>query len=194
MAKHLPGNDSQYSVQKLSTKSRFFLNSLPQDGDLLLYLHPENILVQVIVVTVAVPIVTHCVEIVMSINAHPLVIAVAAMLGAHSSMTLVVRLPCDGQEGRNERFLHISEAELVGDLGDWLAQLVGELDVVVLAQLLLPEVAIGDALLQVGVGEEVLPVEARRALLLWALVSCKHCAGVIKGSLPRYQDPNGRGG
>jgi hypothetical protein len=65
----------------------------------------------------------------------------------------------------HKRLLDVGEAEAVRDLGNGLAELVGELDILVVRQLALPKPAVGDALVQVRVREVVLAVEARGAFL-----------------------------
>jgi len=61
--------------------------------------------------------------------------------------------------------LHVGEAEVVGDVGDGTAELVREVDLLVVGELFLPEVAVGLALIEAWVGKEVLSVESGRTFL-----------------------------
>ena len=76
-----------------------------------------------------------------------------------------LRPPRYREEGRDEGLLYVRETEVVGDLRNGPAQLVGKLDLLVVGQLRLPELAVRDPLLQVWVREVVFPVEARWAFL-----------------------------
>jgi len=69
--------------------------------------------------------------------------------------------------------LDVGKAEVVRDVCDGVAKLVGELDFLVVGELLLPELAVGYALLEVWVGEEVQPVEARRSFLVRSVTACR---------------------
>jgi hypothetical protein len=124
------------------------LHPLPQDGHLFLDFNPQDQVIQPIIVRP---------------NTDP---AVLDLLSGHS---LPFRRPSrfSGEHDQrcHKRLLDVGEAEAVRDLGNGLAELVGELDVLVVRQLALPEPAVGDALVQVGVREVVLAVEARGAFL-----------------------------
>lgn len=65
----------------------------------------------------------------------------------------------------HECFLDIGKAKGVGDFRNGHAQLVREVDILIsaLLELGLPEVAIMDSLLQIGVGEEELAIEPARS-------------------------------
>jgi hypothetical protein len=62
--------------------------------------------------------------------------------------------------------LHIGKAKVVGNLSDCVTELVGELDFRIIRKLRLPVLAVGDALIEIRIGEEILAVEATRAFLV----------------------------
>ena len=94
------------------------------------------------------------------LDLSPQEIPIKAMVRVGRDRLVVVLLRRNGQQRRHEGFLDVGEAEPVRDLGDGRAQLVGELDVLVVRQLGLPEPAVPDPLREVGVREQVFPVEA----------------------------------
>ena len=70
----------------------------------------------------------------------------------------------NSQKGGDKGFLDVGEAELVRDLCNGRAQLIRKLNVFIVRQLSLPVLAILDPLLEVGVREKVLSVEAAWSL------------------------------
>jgi hypothetical protein len=57
----------------------------------------------------------------------------------------------DGQESSNERLLNVRKAELVSNLGNCLAQLIRKLNIFIISELLLPEMAVCDTLFKIGI-------------------------------------------
>jgi hypothetical protein len=54
------------------------------------------------------------------------------------TIAAVVRIPGQVEQSRNESFLQVSEAEVLGDLCDGVAELDGEVDALLVLELLLP--------------------------------------------------------
>lgn len=122
-------------------------HSFAQNLDLLLYFNPQDILLKAVSVS----------------DRHYTSPAVRHLLGHHILIIGpgTVGPPGDGQQSGHKGFLHIRKAKVVRDLGDRCAKLIREVDVLIAGKLGLPELAVGDALLQVWIGEVVFPVEAR---------------------------------
>ena len=189
VANRIPNQQSTERNFARSKRCCLILDSLTEDGDLFLHLNPEYVFVQVIVVTAVTAIIIFIVviavviaviifisreDIIVRLNTDPLVLTATVRYRVTGMTTACVALLCDNdiirlardsQQRGDKCLLHIREAELVRNLGDGLAQLVREFDLIAVAELLLPEVAVGDALLQVWVWEEVFPVEAGGAFL-----------------------------
>lgn len=75
-----------------------------------------------------------------------------------------IRLSCNLQQRTHKRLLDIRKGELIRDFGRRGRNLIRELNLFVVAQLLLPILAILDSLLEIRVREEILAIEAGRTL------------------------------
>lgn len=128
------------------------LHALAEDLDLPLDLHPQDKLVQTLIVSCSVN------------DTEPVVLQLLRQSLDIINLPVFLLLR-DGQKSSDEGLLNVRKAELVGNLGNGSAELVGELNLLVALELLLPEFAVCSALLEVGVGEVVLSVEARGAFL-----------------------------
>ena len=113
---------------------------LPQDGDLLFHLAPKLVVVQIVVATV-----------------------VAALGGVWHYAFLGAVVGHD-EQGGDECFLHVGEAEVGHDERHGGAEFFGERDAGLAAELGAPVLAVEGPLGQGGIGEEVFPVEAGRPL------------------------------
>jgi hypothetical protein len=130
-----------------NTRLRFLAHSFPQDLDLLLHFDPQHQLLQIVV--------AH------GQDADPIPIYIVRCLA-------VKALPCigtfgpprDGKKGCHKGFLHVGEAKFVRNVGNGAAEIVWELDFLVVGELLLPEMAVSHALVEVWVREEILSVES----------------------------------
>jgi hypothetical protein len=124
-----------------------FLDAFAEDLDLLLDLNPQH---EVIQVTTLVIIKCYSDPLVLEISHEIPLLLLCALLS----------LACQRQQGSHECLLHIGKAKLVGDIGNGLAELVGKVDVLVVLEFALPKVTVGDALLEIRVGEQVFSVKA----------------------------------
>ncbi|EEY19368.1 predicted protein [Verticillium alfalfae VaMs.102] len=123
------------------------IDALPQNLNLLLDLDPEHQLVEPVA-----RVITHHDPRIRRRPARPPLAGPGAP-------------PRQRQQRRDERLLDVRKAELVRDLGNGAAQTIRELNLLVALELSLPEAAVRLALVDVGVREEVLPVEAGGAFL-----------------------------
>lgn len=136
------------------------IQSLPQNLNLLPNLNPKHQLLQLGVLT------TRAIH-----NLHPVIRRINRQHIHRRHNPLWLLVPRNGQQSRHKRLLYIRKAELVRDAGDSVTQLVREDDLLVVLELGLPEVAVGDAFMEVRVWEQVFPVEAGGAFLIKGLVT-----------------------
>lgn len=98
-----------------------------------------------------------------SVNAYPIIIQIF-----HESLQIgliILRSSGNCQKGSDESFLNVSEAEVIGNIRNCLAKLIREVNVLVVLEFSLPEMTICDTLLDIRIGEEILPIKARRTFL-----------------------------
>lgn len=130
------------------------LEPFAKDFDLLLNFHPKLKMLQInIVAACGVN------------NANPFVREIDrgnSILILTGAIVTILRtlVACDGKQSCDKGLLHIRKAELVRNVSNSFAQLIRELDSLVVCEFGLPEMAVGDALFEIGVGEQVFAIEA----------------------------------
>lgn len=128
-------------MQSLRYQSRqnlvLLLHAIPQNLNLLLDLDPQRQLLQVAVIISVID------------NAKPVILKLLrqSLDTVSFPATAMVRAARNGKQGGHKGLLDVGKAKLVSNLGDGLAKLVGEVDFFVALELVLPEVAVGNALL-----------------------------------------------
>lgn len=146
---------------KLHLYCVLLFHALTQYGNLLLNLNPQWQLIQVRIILRR--LVQHLDPIVLcQIHRHNHGIILFVILIIIIIITSASR---NSKQSCYKCLLHVRKAKIVCDFCNGAAEFVGEADGLVVGQFLLPELAVGDALVVVWVWEQILSVETRRAFL-----------------------------